>query len=55
MNFSPAPWGGHSVFPNIYRDMRHPKKYGKSLKVTFGFTVGKPLATTYLLGALTRE
>ncbi|MCJ1434888.1 hypothetical protein MMC27_004258 [Xylographa pallens] len=33
-----SPWGGHSVFPNIYRDMRHPKKYGKSLKWTFGFT-----------------
>ncbi|MDI1492429.1 MAG: hypothetical protein OHK93_003643 [Ramalina farinacea] len=23
-----SPWGGHSVFPNIYRDMRHPQKYG---------------------------
>ncbi|KAI6821470.1 vacuolar amino acid transporter-like protein 1, partial [Hortaea werneckii] len=22
-----SPWGGHSVFPNIYRDMRHPYKY----------------------------
>ncbi|MCJ1472900.1 hypothetical protein MMC13_001549 [Lambiella insularis] len=33
-----SPWGGHSVFPNIYRDMRHPKKYGKSLRATFGFT-----------------
>ncbi|MCJ1401416.1 hypothetical protein MMC11_004629 [Xylographa trunciseda] len=33
-----SPWGGHSVFPNIYRDMRHPKKYGKSLRWTFGFT-----------------
>ncbi|KAE8382129.1 transmembrane amino acid transporter protein-domain-containing protein [Aspergillus bertholletiae] len=26
-----SPWGGHGVFPNIYRDMRHPRKYGKSL------------------------
>ncbi|KAE8306650.1 transmembrane amino acid transporter protein-domain-containing protein [Aspergillus transmontanensis] len=25
-----SPWGGHGVFPNIYRDMRHPSKYGKS-------------------------
>ena len=22
-----SPWGGHSVFPNIYRDMRHPCTY----------------------------
>lgn len=36
-----APWGGHGVFPNIYRDMRHPKKYGKSLWVTYLFTVRK--------------
>lgn len=33
-----SPWGGHSVFPNIYRDMRHPKKYGRGLKITFSFT-----------------
>ncbi|KAJ5263758.1 Amino acid transporter transmembrane [Penicillium angulare] len=33
-----APWGGHGVFPNIYRDMRHPKKYAKSLWVTYLFT-----------------
>lgn len=37
-----SPWGGHAVFPNIYRDMRHPKKYGTSLKVTFSFTVSDP-------------
>lgn len=30
-----APWGGHAVFPNIYRDMRHPYKYGKCLKLIF--------------------
>jgi vesicular inhibitory amino acid transporter len=40
-----APWGGHSVFPNIYRDMRHPYKYGKAVKLTFSFT--------YLLDAAT--
>ncbi|KAI5293487.1 hypothetical protein KEM52_005483, partial [Ascosphaera acerosa] len=33
-----APWGGHGVFPNIYKDMRHPQKYSKSLVYTFGFT-----------------
>ncbi|KAI2722640.1 hypothetical protein DTO013E5_3970 [Penicillium roqueforti] len=33
-----SPWGGHGVFPNIYRDMRHPQKYGKSLRVTYLFT-----------------
>ncbi|KAL2377469.1 hypothetical protein RJZ90_006699 [Blastomyces dermatitidis] len=33
-----APWGGHSVFPNIYKDMRHPHKYGVSLWVTYIFT-----------------
>ncbi|KAL2067977.1 hypothetical protein VTL71DRAFT_16075 [Oculimacula yallundae] len=33
-----SPWGGHSVFPNIYRDMRHPQKFGRAVKVTFTFT-----------------
>ncbi|KAL4890405.1 transporter [Aspergillus ambiguus] len=33
-----SPWGGHGVFPNIYKDMRHPQKYGKSLWVTYLFT-----------------
>ncbi|KAF7592602.1 hypothetical protein BBP40_012689 [Aspergillus hancockii] len=33
-----SPWGGHGVFPNIYRDMRHSRKYGKSLWVTYLFT-----------------
>ncbi|KAK6349789.1 hypothetical protein TWF696_006063 [Orbilia brochopaga] len=33
-----SPWGGHSVFPNIYRDMRHPRKFGKAMKVTYTFT-----------------
>lgn len=32
-----ALWTGHSVFPNIYRDMRHPPKYGTGLRWTFGF------------------
>ncbi|MCJ1307562.1 hypothetical protein MMC25_001209 [Agyrium rufum] len=34
-----SPWGGHSVFPNVYRDMRHPQKYNRSLRYTFGFTL----------------
>lgn len=34
-----SPWGGHSVFPNIYRDMRHPYKFKRAVKVTFTFTV----------------
>lgn len=34
-----SPWGGHSVFPNIYKDMRHPKKYNKAVDITYGFTV----------------
>lgn len=33
-----SPWGGHGVFPNIYRDMRHPHKYGRAVKLTFTFT-----------------
>ncbi|RQM06447.1 hypothetical protein DH86_00002293 [Scytalidium sp. 3C] len=33
-----SPWGGHSVFPNLYRDMRHPQKFKKAVKVTFSFT-----------------
>ncbi|KAF1981814.1 hypothetical protein K402DRAFT_364105 [Aulographum hederae CBS 113979] len=33
-----SPWGGHSVFPNIYRDMRHPYKYRKGVNITYIFT-----------------
>jgi vesicular inhibitory amino acid transporter len=33
-----SPWGGQSVFPNIYRDMRHPYKYRRSVDVTYLFT-----------------
>ncbi|KAK4186855.1 transmembrane amino acid transporter protein-domain-containing protein [Podospora australis] len=40
-----SPWGGHSVFPNIYRDMRHPYKYTRALKYSFSFT--------YILDAVT--
>lgn len=40
-----SPWGGHGVFPNIYRDMRHPYRYNQALKISFSFT--------YLLDAVT--
>lgn len=33
-----APWGGHAVFPNIYRDMRHPQKYVPCLVTTYQIT-----------------
>ncbi|KZM19494.1 uncharacterized protein EKO05_0003109 [Ascochyta rabiei] len=33
-----SPWGGHSVFPNIYRDMRHPYKYHRGVNITYIFT-----------------
>ncbi|KAF2115136.1 transmembrane amino acid transporter protein-domain-containing protein [Lophiotrema nucula] len=33
-----SPWGGHSVFPNIYRDMRHPYKYRRGVEITYIFT-----------------
>ena len=33
-----SPWGGHSVFPNIYRDMRHPYKYRRGVNYTYVFT-----------------
>lgn len=32
-----SPWGGHSVFPNIYRDMRHPYKYRRGVNITYSF------------------
>ncbi|KAI2639878.1 transmembrane amino acid transporter protein-domain-containing protein [Hypomontagnella submonticulosa] len=34
-----SPWGGHSVFPNIYRDMRHPYRYKEAVAYTFSFTL----------------
>ncbi|KAK3340316.1 transmembrane amino acid transporter protein-domain-containing protein [Neurospora tetraspora] len=46
-----SPWGGHGVFPNIYRDMRHPYKYTKALKITFSFTYILD-ATTAVAGLL---
>lgn len=33
-----APWGGHPVFPELYRDMRHPKKFDSCCNTAFLFT-----------------
>lgn len=30
-----APWGGHPVFPELYRDMRHPSKYSQCCNIAF--------------------
>jgi solute carrier family 32 (vesicular inhibitory amino acid transporter) len=43
-----APWGGHSVFPAIYKDMRHPQKYTRALNYTYVFTYGLDLAMAVL-------
>lgn len=32
-----APWGGHAVFPELFRDMKTPSKYSRSVKITFFF------------------
>ncbi|RLV95645.1 Vacuolar amino acid transporter 1 [Spathaspora sp. JA1] len=33
-----APWGGHPVFPELYRDMRHPDKFSRTSNVSFSVT-----------------
>ncbi|KAF2273755.1 uncharacterized protein EI97DRAFT_142966 [Westerdykella ornata] len=54
-----SPWGGHSVFPNIYRDMRHPYKYHKAVDITYIFTylidVGMACAGILMFGDGVRE
>ncbi len=54
-----SPWGGHSVFPNIYRDMRHPYKYRKGVNVTYIFTyvidLGMACAGILMFGDGVRE
>lgn len=49
-----SPWGGHSVFPNIYRDMRHPYKYRRAVDITYFFTylidVGMAVAGILMFG-----
>ncbi|CAK9438309.1 uncharacterized protein LODBEIA_P25330 [Lodderomyces beijingensis] len=47
-----APWGGHPVFPELYRDMKHPQKFSKSSNISYlitfvlDFTIG---VTGYLM------
>lgn len=43
-----APWGGHAVFPNIYRDMRHPQKYKKCLATIYEITFMTDLSMAVL-------
>lgn len=54
-----APWGGHSVFPAIYKDMRHPRKYGKAVNTSYMFVFALNLfmaVVGYLMfGELTRD
>lgn len=33
-----SPFGGHAIFPELYRDMTHPQKYNKSCTTIFSFT-----------------
>ncbi|ORY85552.1 transmembrane amino acid transporter protein-domain-containing protein [Protomyces lactucae-debilis] len=33
-----SPWSAHSVFCNVYKDMRHPHKFGKAIKTSYGIT-----------------
>lgn len=41
-----APWGGLGVFPNIYRDMRHPARYRKAVNVTYAYAYSIDIALT---------
>jgi len=54
-----SPWGGHSVFPNIYRDMRHPYKYRKGVNITYVFTflidLGMACAGILMFGNYVRD
>ena len=43
-----SPWGGHAVFPNIYRDMRHPSKYTACLTTTYYVTFLIDISTAIL-------
>ncbi|ODV93609.1 hypothetical protein PACTADRAFT_46241 [Pachysolen tannophilus NRRL Y-2460] len=33
-----SPFGGHSIFPNLRVDMRHPQRFATNLKVTYAIT-----------------
>lgn len=43
-----APWGGHPVFPELYRDMRHRSKFSKCCNIAFGITFN----LDYLIAAI---
>lgn len=43
-----APWGGHSVFPAIYKDMRHPKKYPRAVERAYLYTYGVDMSMAVL-------
>ncbi|CAN6661512.1 vacuolar amino acid transporter 1 [Trichomonascus vanleenenianus] len=54
-----APWGGHAVFPNIYRDMRHPQHYKQCLytiyELTFTFDLACGVLGFLMFGRLTSD
>ncbi|KAF8427415.1 transmembrane amino acid transporter protein-domain-containing protein [Tirmania nivea] len=54
-----SPWGGHSVFPNIYKDMRHPHKYRKAVDITYAVTFGLDMSLAligvFMFGDLVRD
>ncbi len=33
-----SPFGGHAIFPELYRDMKHPQKYNGACTTIFSFT-----------------
>lgn len=43
-----ALWGGHPVFPELYRDMRHPAKYSRCSNISFSIT----FCLDYCIGAI---
>ncbi|ODV80685.1 uncharacterized protein CANTADRAFT_4700 [Suhomyces tanzawaensis NRRL Y-17324] len=43
-----APWGGHPMFPELYKDMKKPAKFDKCVRVTFSTT----FILCYLLGVI---
>ena len=36
-----AAWGGHTVFPELYHDMRKPEQFFDSVKASYAVTVRK--------------
>ncbi|BFZ55305.1 hypothetical protein PYCC9005_002345 [Savitreella phatthalungensis] len=54
-----GPLAGHSVFCNVYRDMRHPHKFKRAITTSYGITFGLDLTMAvsgYLMfGALVKD